>query len=116
MQRFSDLIERDLLALAISSEEEDAGTERRRHADQEGVPGLVRGEHRREHRRQRRDRAVHQSHETGLTATVAGVVVELLAIAWIRWRYMDTPPLSAVAKVMLCGALVLATGILINSA
>ncbi len=53
------------------------------------------------------------------TATVvAGVVVvfELLAIAWIQWRYMDTPPLSAVAKVMLGGAVVLGLGILIGSA
>ena len=53
------------------------------------------------------------------TATaVAGVVVvfELLAIAWIQWRYMDTPPVSAVAKVMLGGAVVLALGILIGSA
>jgi hypothetical protein len=54
-----------------------------------------------------------------LTATiVAGIVVifELLAIAWIQWRYMDTPPLSAAAKVMLGGALVLATGVLIGNA
>ena len=52
------------------------------------------------------------------TATiVAGIVVviELLAIAWIQWRYMDTPPFSAAAKVMLGGGLVLATGILIGS-
>lgn len=52
------------------------------------------------------------------TATVvAGVVVlfELLAIAWIQWKYMDTPPLSAVAKVMLGGAIVLALGIAIGS-
>ena len=52
------------------------------------------------------------------TATIlAGVVVviELAIIAWIQWRYMDTAPLSAVAKVMLGGALVLATGILIGS-
>lgn len=54
-----------------------------------------------------------------VTATVlAGVVVviELAMIAWIQWKYMDTPPLSAAAKVMLGGALVLATGILIGSA
>lgn len=54
-----------------------------------------------------------------MTATiVAGVVVvfELLAIAWIQWRFMETPPLSAAAKVMLGGALVLATGILIGNA
>ncbi len=52
------------------------------------------------------------------TATaVAGVVVviELLTIAWIQWRYMDTPPISAAAKVMLGGALVLGAGILIGS-
>ena len=54
-----------------------------------------------------------------VTATiVAGIVVliELMAIAWIQWRYMDTPPLSAAAKVMLGGGLVLATGILIGNA
>ena len=50
------------------------------------------------------------------TLTAAGVVVvELLAIAWIQWRYMETPPFSAAAKVMLGGGLVLATGILIGS-
>ena len=51
------------------------------------------------------------------TATaLAGVVVviELLAIAYIQWRYMQTPPLAAAAKVMLGGALVLAAGILIG--
>jgi rubrerythrin len=52
------------------------------------------------------------------TATViaaAVVVFELLAIAFIQWRYMDTPPISAAAKVMLGGGLVLATGVLIGS-
>jgi rubrerythrin len=52
------------------------------------------------------------------TATaVAGavVVIELDLIAWIQYRFMDTPPLSAAAKVMLGGALVLAAGILIGS-
>ena len=39
-----------------------------------------------------------------------------MAIAWIQWKYMNMPPLSAVAKVMLGGALVLATGILIGNA
>ena len=54
-----------------------------------------------------------------VAATVlAGVVVavELATIAWIQWKYMDTAPLSAAAKVMLGGALVLATGILIGNA
>ncbi len=53
------------------------------------------------------------------TATaVAGAVtvLELLTIAWIQWKYMDTPPVSAAAKVMLGGALVLGAGILIGSA
>ncbi len=52
------------------------------------------------------------------TATwVAGLVVliELSVIAWIQYRYMDTPPVSAAAKVMLGGALVLAAGILIGT-
>jgi rubrerythrin len=52
------------------------------------------------------------------TATVlacAVVVVELLTIAWIQWRFMSTPPLAAAAKVMLGGGLVLAAGILIGS-
>jgi erythrin-vacuolar iron transport family protein len=52
------------------------------------------------------------------TATIIAaivVVLELVAIAFIQWRYMDTPPFSAVAKVMLGGGLVLATGVLIGS-
>ena len=53
-----------------------------------------------------------------VTATVVAcivVVFELGIIAWIQWRFMDTPPLSAAAKVMLGGGLVLAAGILIGS-
>lgn len=53
------------------------------------------------------------------TATaVAGVVVaiELFAIAWIRWRYMDTPFTSALVQVVLGGVLVILTGILIGNA
>ena len=52
------------------------------------------------------------------TATIVAcmvVLVELGVIAWIQFRFMETPPLSAVAKVMLGGALVLAAGILIGS-
>ena len=51
------------------------------------------------------------------TATLVAVLVavlELGIIAWIQWRYMDTPPVSAAAKVMLGGALVVAAGILIG--
>ena len=52
------------------------------------------------------------------TATaIAGVVVaiELIAIAWIRWRYMETPFTSAIVQIVLGGLLVLATGIFIGS-
>ena len=45
----------------------------------------------------------------------AVVIIELSTIAWIQWRYMDVPPFSAAAKVMIGGALVLAAGILIGS-
>ena len=53
------------------------------------------------------------------TATVLALVVvaiELSAIAYIQWRFMETPPFSAMAKVMLGGALVLAAGIAIGNA
>jgi rubrerythrin len=52
------------------------------------------------------------------TATItAGVVVviELFAIAWIRWKYMETPFTSAIVQVVLGGLLVLLTGIFIGS-
>lgn len=44
------------------------------------------------------------------------VFVELWAIAWIQQRYMDTPFFRAALQVVLGGALVFATGILIGSA
>jgi rubrerythrin len=43
------------------------------------------------------------------------VVVELAAISWIRYRYMDTPFLSAAFQVCVGGALVFLAGILIGS-
>ncbi len=48
---------------------------------------------------------------------MAGVVVvfELWAIAWIRWRYMETPFLRAVVQIVLGGLLVLATGVAIGA-
>jgi rubrerythrin len=51
---------------------------------------------------------------TGLA--VAVVAVELWVIAWVRARYMDTPFLRAALQVVLGGALVFLTGILIGSA
>jgi erythrin-vacuolar iron transport family protein len=52
------------------------------------------------------------------TATILAVIVvaaELVAISWIRYRYMDTPFLNAAFQVMVGGALVFAAGILIGS-
>jgi VIT1/CCC1 family predicted Fe2+/Mn2+ transporter len=52
------------------------------------------------------------------TATVFAVIVvalELVAISYIRFKYMDTPFLSAAFQVVLGGALVFAAGILIGS-
>ncbi len=53
-----------------------------------------------------------------LTATVVAVVVvavELAAISFIRYRFMDTPFLSATFQVVLGGVLVFLAGILIGS-
>ena len=52
------------------------------------------------------------------TATVLAVIVvalELVAISYIRYRYMDTPFLSAAFQVVLGGTLVFLAGILIGS-
>jgi erythrin-vacuolar iron transport family protein len=43
------------------------------------------------------------------------VVVELVTISWIRWRFMDTPFLAAAFQIMVGGALVFLAGILIGS-
>ncbi len=52
---------------------------------------------------------------TATTVAIVVVVAELAAISWIRWRYMDTPPVTAAFQVMFGGALVFATGILIGN-
>jgi erythrin-vacuolar iron transport family protein len=52
---------------------------------------------------------------TAMAVAIGVVVVELGLISWIRWKYMDTPPLSATVQVALGGALVFACGILIGS-
>jgi len=44
------------------------------------------------------------------------VVAELIAIGWIRWKYMDTPFLSAMFQIVIGGLLVFAAGILIGNA
>jgi rubrerythrin len=45
----------------------------------------------------------------------AVVVLELAAISWIRWKYMDSNLVTAAIQVMFGGALVLACGVLIGS-
>ncbi|WP_435640892.1 iron exporter MbfA [Micavibrio aeruginosavorus] len=56
-------------------------------------------------------------HDFWTATAVAGIVVviELWAISWIRWKYMDTPFHSAAVQVVLGGALVLMAGVLIGS-
>jgi hypothetical protein len=44
------------------------------------------------------------------------VALELIAISYIRKRYMDTPFLAAAFQVIVGGALVFVAGILIGSA
>jgi rubrerythrin len=53
------------------------------------------------------------------TATVVAMFVvflELWAISWIRWKYMDTPFLRAAFQIVIGGFLVFLTGIFIGSA
>jgi len=52
---------------------------------------------------------------TAMAVAIGVVVVELGVISWIRWKYMDTPPLSATFQVAVGGALVFACGILIGN-
>ncbi|HEY4044524.1 MAG TPA: ferritin family protein [Rhodopila sp.] len=52
---------------------------------------------------------------TAMVVAFAVVIVELALISWVRWKYMDTPPVSATLQVAFGGALVFAVGILIGS-
>lgn len=54
------------------------------------------------------------SFETATTIAIAIEIVELLVIAWIRHRYMDTPLLAAAFQVVVGGAIVFVAGILIG--
>src|SRR5262245_10768410 len=55
------------------------------------------------------------SFQVATVLAVAVVVAELIAISWIRHRYMDTPWLSATVQVMLGGTLVFLAGMLIGT-
>jgi erythrin-vacuolar iron transport family protein len=50
-----------------------------------------------------------------ITIAAAVVLVELLVIAWIRNRYMDTPLVPAALQVVGGGLLVFATGVAIGN-
>src|SRR4051812_24005717 len=52
---------------------------------------------------------IHDFHFATVLA-IAVVVVELAVISWIRWRYMDTPFLSAAFQVIVGGLLVFLAG------
>lgn len=52
---------------------------------------------------------------TATAVAVLVVTVELFAISWVRWKYMDTNFFTAVVQVVFGGALVLACGMLIGS-
>lgn len=54
--------------------------------------------------------------KTATAVAIAVVIIELIAISWIRWKYMDTPFHSAMIQILLGGALVLVAGILIGMA
>ncbi|HEX4260065.1 MAG TPA: ferritin family protein [Acetobacteraceae bacterium] len=52
---------------------------------------------------------------TATTLAIVVVVIELAIITWVRWRYMETSPVSAAMQVALGGGIVFAVGILIGS-
>jgi VIT1/CCC1 family predicted Fe2+/Mn2+ transporter len=54
--------------------------------------------------------------QTATWIAVGVVCVELLVIAWVRHKYMDTPWASAILQIVLGGALVFLVGIMIGRA
>lgn len=52
---------------------------------------------------------------TAIGLAFAVVLVELAAITWIRWRFMETSPFSAALQVAFGGGLVFAAGVLIGT-
>lgn len=54
--------------------------------------------------------------QTATALAIVVVAIELWAISWIRWKYMDTPFLRAAFQIVVGGVLVFVTGILIGSA
>jgi erythrin-vacuolar iron transport family protein len=56
-------------------------------------------------------------YQTAVTVAVIVVAIELLAIAWVRWRYFPgTSVASSIAQVTVAGAVVFGVGILFGGA
>ena len=77
----------------------NAGADGGRQADQEGLPGILRGEGGREDRRERRDRAIHQASKARLHAATVPPVVSTSPTRSTRLLAIASPPLCAAAKV-----------------
>lgn len=54
------------------------------------------------------------SYHIAMTVAIVVVIVELIVIAWIRHRYMDTPLWKAVGQIVVGGLVVFVAGILIG--
>jgi VIT1/CCC1 family predicted Fe2+/Mn2+ transporter len=54
------------------------------------------------------------SYNVAMTVAIVVVIVELIVIAWIRHRYMDTPLWKAVGQIVVGGLVVFVAGILIG--
>jgi VIT1/CCC1 family predicted Fe2+/Mn2+ transporter len=54
------------------------------------------------------------SYHAAMTLAIIVVIVELIAIAWVRHQYMDTPLWKAVGQIVVGGAVVFVAGILIG--
>tara|TARA_Y100000589_G_C27150215_1_gene628604 strand:- start:1307 stop:1798 length:492 start_codon:yes stop_codon:yes gene_type:complete len=52
--------------------------------------------------------------QTAMTIAIIVVILELVSIAWIRKKYMDTPFLRATIQVILGGGIVLFAGVIIG--
>ena len=56
-----------------------------------------------------------RDYHTAFALAVIVLLVELAAIPYVRYKYMETPILKATLQIALGGALVFATGILIGN-
>jgi erythrin-vacuolar iron transport family protein len=54
------------------------------------------------------------SYHAAMTLAIIVVIIELVAIAWVRHRYMDTPLWKAVGQIVVGGVVVFVAGILIG--